>query len=183
MGKIRIAVVTARFNTEITQKLEEGAISYLESCPDVEIFSALVPGAVELPLVAQAFLEAGCDGVVALGAVVRGETSHYDYVCNSVTDGITRLMLDYKKPIGFGVLTTENEEQALARAGGKHGNKGEEAAQVVMEMIGLTQEIPAAIRTADLEMKMEATKSKAKTKKPAPAPKKAAAQKKTKKKK
>jgi 6,7-dimethyl-8-ribityllumazine synthase len=183
MGKIRIAVVTARFNTEITQKLEEGAISYLESCPDVEIFSALVPGAVELPLVAQAFLEAGCDGVVALGAVVRGETSHYDYVCNSVTDGITRLMLDYKKPIGFGVLTTENEEQALARAGGKHGNKGEEAAQVVMEMIGLTQEIPAAIRTADLEMKMAATKSKAKTKKPAPAPKKAAAQKKTKKKK
>lgn len=183
MGKIRIAVVTARFNTEITQKLEEGAISYLESCPDVEIFSALVPGAVEIPLVAQSFLEAGCDGVVALGAVVRGETSHYDYVCNSVTDGITRLMLDYKKPIGFGVLTTENEEQALARAGGKHGNKGEEAAQVVMEMIGLTQEIPAAIRTADLEMKMAATKSKAKTKKPAPAAKKATAQKKTKKKK
>lgn len=181
MGKIRIAVVTARFNTEITQKLEEGAISYLESCPDVEIFSALVPGAVEIPLVAQSFLDAGCDGVVALGAVVRGETSHYDYVCSSVTDGITRLMLDYKKPIGFGVLTTENEEQALARAGGKHGNKGEEAAQVVMEMIGLTHEIPAAIRTADLEMKMAATK--AKTKKPAPAAKKATAQKKTKKKK
>jgi 6,7-dimethyl-8-ribityllumazine synthase len=182
MGKIRIAVVTARFNTEITQKLEEGAISYLESCPDVEIFSALVPGAVELPLVAQSFLDAGCDGVVALGAVIRGETSHYDYVCSSVTDGITRLMLDYKKPIGFGVLTTENEEQALARAGGKHGNKGEEAAQVVMEMIGLTYEIPAAIRTADLEIKMAAA-TKAKTKKTAPAAKKATAQKKTKKKK
>lgn len=184
MKRIRIAVVTARFNTEITQKLEEGAISYLESCPDVEIFSALVPGAVELPLVAQSFLEAGCDGVVALGAVIRGETSHYDYVCNSVTDGITRLMLDYKKPIGFGVLTTENEEQAMDRAGGKHGNKGEEAAQVVMEMIGLTQEIPAAIRTADLELKSAAaSKAKAKTKKAAPASKKAAAKKKTNKKK
>ena len=182
MGRIRIAVVTARFNSEITQKLEEGAIAYLENCPDVEIFSALVPGAVEIPLVAQSFLDAGCDGVVALGVVIRGETSHYDYVCSSVTDGITRLMLDYKKPIGFGVLTTENEEQALARAGGKHGNKGEEAAQVVMEMIGLTQEIPAAIRTADLEIKMAAA-AKAKNKKSAPTSKKAPAQKKTKKKK
>ncbi|MGZ3774289.1 MAG: 6,7-dimethyl-8-ribityllumazine synthase [Pseudobdellovibrionaceae bacterium] len=148
METIKVGVVTARFNNEITDKLEEGAISYLESCEGVEIFAALVPGAVELPLACQAFLDAGCDGVVALGAVIRGETSHYDYVCNSVTDGITRLMLDYKKPIGFGVLTTENEEQALDRAGGNHGNKGAEAAQVVMEMIGLTHEIPAALKTA-----------------------------------
>lgn len=160
MRKTRIAVVTARFNNEITEKLEEGAITYLESCEDVEIFAALVPGAVELPLACQTFLEAGCDGVVALGAVIRGETSHYDYVCNSVTDGITRLMLDYKKPIGFGVLTTENEEQALDRAGGKHGNKGAEAAQVVMEMIGLTQEIPAAIRTAQMLSKQKPLKAK-----------------------
>lgn len=148
MANIKVGVVTSRWNNEITEKLEEGAISYLESCEGVEIFAALVPGAVELPLACQAFLDAGCDGVIALGAVIRGETSHYDYVCNSVTDGITRLMLDYKKPIGFGVLTTENEEQALARAGGEHGNKGAEAAQVVMEMIGLTSEIPAALITA-----------------------------------
>jgi 6,7-dimethyl-8-ribityllumazine synthase len=148
MANIKVGVVTSRWNNEITEKLEEGAISYLESCEGVEIFAALVPGAVELPLACQAFLDAGCDGVIALGAVIRGETSHYDYVCNSVTDGITRLMLDYKKPIGFGVLTTENEEQALARAGGEHGNKGAEAAQVVMEMIGLTSEIPAALKTA-----------------------------------
>ncbi|MEN0058655.1 MAG: 6,7-dimethyl-8-ribityllumazine synthase [Bdellovibrio sp.] len=161
MSTIKVGVVTARFNTEVTEKLEEGAIAYLESCEGVEIFAALVPGAVELPLACQAFLEAGCDGVVALGAVIRGETSHYDYVCNSVTDGITRLMLDYKKPIGFGVLTTETEEQALARAGGQHGNKGAEAAQVVMEMIGLTQDIPAALRTA----KMRTTKTVAKTQK------------------
>ncbi|MBO9667988.1 MAG: 6,7-dimethyl-8-ribityllumazine synthase, partial [Bdellovibrio sp.] len=155
---------TARWNNEITEKLEEGAISYLESCDGVEIFAALVPGAVELPLACQAFLDAGCDGVVALGAVIRGETSHYDYVCNSVTDGITRLMLDYKKPVGFGVLTTENEEQALARAGGEHGNKGAEAAQVVMEMIGLVGEIPAAMKTA----KMMATAKPAAAKKSAP---------------
>jgi len=147
MKTIKVGVVTARFNPEITSKLEEGAISYLESCEGVEIFAALVPGAIEIPLACQAFLEAGCDGVVALGAVILGDTSHYDYVCNSVTDGVTRLMLDYKKPIGFGVLTTENEEQAMDRAGGSHGNKGEESAQVVMEMIGLTQEIPVTMRT------------------------------------
>jgi 6,7-dimethyl-8-ribityllumazine synthase len=166
MANIKVGVVTARWNNEITEKLEEGAISYLESCDGVEIFAALVPGAVELPLACQAFLDAGCDGVVVLGAVIRGETSHYDYVCNSVTDGITRLMLDYKKPVGFGVLTTENEEQAMARAGGEHGNKGAEAAQVVMEMIGLVGEIPAAMKTA----KMMAT---AKPAKPAAAKKSA----------
>ncbi|AFY02644.1 6,7-dimethyl-8-ribityllumazine synthase [Bdellovibrio bacteriovorus] len=170
MGKIKVGVVTARWNQEITSKLEEGAISYLESCEDVEIFAALVPGAVEIPLACQAFLEAGCDGVVALGVVIRGDTSHYDYVCNSVTDGVTRLMLDYKKPIGFGVLTTENEEQALARAGGDHGNKGEEAAQVTMEMIGLTQEIPAAMKTALMLAKKAPVKAAAKAaKKPAKA--------------
>ena len=124
MSTIKVGVVTSRWNNEITEKLEEGAISYLESCEGVEIFAALVPGAVEIPLAVQSFFDAGCDGVVALGVVIRGDTSHYDYVCDSVTDGITRLMLDYKKPIGFGVLTTENEEQALARAGGDHGNKG-----------------------------------------------------------
>jgi 6,7-dimethyl-8-ribityllumazine synthase len=145
--RIKVGVVTARFNSEVTEKLEEGAISYLEACDNVEIFAALVPGAVEIPLACQTFLEAGCDGVIALGAVIRGETSHYDYVCNSVTEGVTKLMLMYNKPIGFGVLTTENEEQAMDRAGGKHGNKGAEAAQTVMEMIGLTEEIHAALAT------------------------------------
>ncbi len=167
MANIKVGVVTARWNSEITQKLEEGAISYLESCEGVEIFAALVPGAVEVPLACQAFLDAGCDGVVALGAVIRGETSHYDYVCNSVTDGITRLMLDYKKPIGFGILTTENEEQAIARTGSaEHMNKGEEAAQVVMEMIGLVGEIPATMKTAKLLVAQPAPKAAAKAKAP-----------------
>lgn len=100
-----------------------------------------VPGAVEIPLACKALLDRGCDGVVALGAVIRGETSHYDYVCNSVERGVSQLMLEYKKPIGFGVLTTENEEQAMDRVGGRHGHKGAEAAQVTLEMIGLLADL------------------------------------------
>jgi 6,7-dimethyl-8-ribityllumazine synthase len=136
----KVGVVTARFNSEVTDKLEEGALEYLEHC-EVEILAVKVPGAIEIPLACKALLDLGCHGVVALGAVIRGDTSHYDYVCNSVERGITALMLEYTRPIGFGVLTTENEEQALERAGGKLGNKGEEAAQVVMEMMGLLQDL------------------------------------------
>jgi 6,7-dimethyl-8-ribityllumazine synthase len=145
--KIKIGVVTSRFNSEITEKLEQGAFDYLESLTPqyiIDVMAVRVPGAVEIPLAAQALLDAGCDGVVTLGAVIRGETSHYDYVCNSVERGVSELMLKYKKPIGFGVLTTENDEQAEARAGGKHGNKGYEAAEVVVEMIGLLKEIKQA---------------------------------------
>jgi 6,7-dimethyl-8-ribityllumazine synthase len=140
---LKIGVVTARFNSEITEILEIGAIEYLEGLPEhnIEVLSVRVPGAVEIPLACQALFDKGCQGVVALGAVVRGETSHYDYVCNSVERGVTQLMLDYKRPIGFGVLTTENEEQAHDRAGGKHGNKGTEAAQVTVEMIGLLNDL------------------------------------------
>ncbi len=138
---LRIAVVTSRFNEEITAKLEDGAFDFLEEV-GAQILSIRVPGAIEIPLAIQALLETKkVDGVVALGAVIRGETTHYDYVCQSVERGCSELMLRYKKPIGFGVLTTENDEQALARAGGKHGNKGYESAQVVIEMIGLLKEI------------------------------------------
>lgn len=137
---LKVGVVTSRFNSEVTDKLEEGALNYLENF-DLEILAVKVPGAVEIPLACKALFDIGCSGVVALGAVIRGETSHYDYVCNSVERGITALMLEYKRPIGFGVLTTENDEQALARAGGKHGNKGSESAQVVMEMMGLLSDL------------------------------------------
>jgi 6,7-dimethyl-8-ribityllumazine synthase len=140
MKKLKIGLVTSRFNSEITEKLEEGALHYLEEC-NVDVLQVRVPGAVEIPLACKALFDKGCDGVVACGAVIRGETSHYDYVCTSVERGITHLMLDYKKPIGFGVLTTENEQQAQDRAGGRHGNKGEEAAQVTMEMIGLLKDL------------------------------------------
>jgi len=138
---LRIAVVTSRFNEEVTNKLEDGAFDFLEEV-GAEILSVRVPGAVEIPLTIKALFETKkVDGIVALGAVIRGETSHYDYVCNSVERGCSELMLQYNKPVGFGVLTTENEAQALARAGGEHGNKGYEAAQVVVEMIGLLSEI------------------------------------------
>ncbi len=136
----RVGVVTARFNSEVTDRLEEGALSYLESC-GVEVLAVKVPGAVEIPLACRALFDAGCGGVVALGAVIRGETSHYDYVCNSVERGVTALMLEYNRPIGFGVLTTENDEQAMERAGGECGNKGTESAQVVLEMMGLLNEL------------------------------------------
>jgi len=140
MAQFKVGVVTARFNSEVTDKLEAGALGYLEGT-GLAVMAVKVPGAVEIPLACKALFDAGCTGVVALGAVIRGETSHYDYVCNSVERGITALMLEYNRPIGFGVLTTENEEQAMDRAGGKHGNKGEEAAQVVLEMMGLLTEL------------------------------------------
>lgn len=141
--KLKIGVVTSRFNSEITEKLEEGALDYFESLKSkkLQVFSVRVPGAIEIPLACQALLEKGCDGVVALGCVIRGETSHYDYVCNSVERGISQLMLDYKKPIGFGILTTENEDQAYDRVGGKQGHKGAEAAEVTLEMIGLLKDL------------------------------------------
>jgi 6,7-dimethyl-8-ribityllumazine synthase len=138
---IKIGVVVSIFNDEVTSKLEDGALDYLESCENVIIELVRVPGAVEIPLTCQWLFDRSCDGVVALGAVIRGETSHYDYVCMSVTQGITQVMLQNKKPIAFGILTTENEQQALERVGGKHGHKGEEAAQVVMEMLGLGKDL------------------------------------------
>lgn len=140
--RIKIGVVTSRFNEEITSKLEDGTLDFLESVEGVEIFSVRVPGAVEIPLAAQALLEyQKVDAVITLGAVIRGETTHYEEVCRSVERNCSRLMLDYKKPIAFGVLTTETEEQALDRVGGRHGHKGIDAAQAALEMIGLLREI------------------------------------------
>ncbi len=162
---LKIGVVTSRFNNEVTEKLEEAALSYLEACEGVEIFAVRVPGAIEIPLAAQTLIEAGCDGIVALGAVIRGETSHYDFVCNSVERGLTELMLAYNLPIGMGVLTTENEEQAMQRAGGEHGNKGAEAAQVVMEMIGLCYQIHAEIAQPTAVAPVKAKKAAKKAKK------------------
>jgi 6,7-dimethyl-8-ribityllumazine synthase len=140
---LRVGVVTARFNNEVTQKLEEGALRALKEMGCKNIQAARVPGAFEIPLVAKAFLDAGCDAVVALGAVIRGETSHYDYVCSAVERGCTELQIRTGKPVAFGVLTTDTDEQALDRAGGRHGNKGAEAAQVAVEMVRLIKKIGA----------------------------------------
>ncbi len=151
---LKVGVVTARFNHEITDKLEEGALRFLEQVPNILIEAVRVPGAVEIPLACKALFESGCDGVVALGAVIRGDTSHYDVVCNSVERGVTQLMLEKGKPIGFGVLTTENEEQALDRAGGQHGNKGVDAAQVTLEMMGLLNDL-RKIKNKDIKNNQE----------------------------
>ncbi len=136
-----IGVVTARFNPEITDKLEAGAMKQLRAMGCEQIRAVGVPGAFEVPLAAKALLESGCHGVVALGAIIRGETSHYDYVCNAVERGCSELALSTGKPVGFGILTTENDEQAEERVGGKHGHKGEEAALVTVEMVRLVQAI------------------------------------------
>ncbi len=141
---LTIGVVTARFNSEVTEKLEMGAINELTEMGCKQIRAVRVAGAVEVPLAAKWLLEDGCDAVVALGAVIRGETSHYDYVCSSVERGVTELQLQTGKPVAFGILTTDNDEQALARAGGKHGNKGAECAQVAVEMVRLNQMIKSA---------------------------------------
>ena len=167
MANLKIGLVTSRFNEEVTGLLEEGALTVLESS-GAEILLARVPGAVEIPLAAQALLEEGCDGIVTCGAVIRGETTHYELVCNSVERGVTRLMLDYGKPIGFGVITVENDEQAMDRCGGKHGNKGAEAAQVCLEMIGLLGDIKnskAALQEARADAKRASGKPVAARKK------------------
>lgn len=135
----KIGLVTSRFNSAITEKLEAGAFERLRELgvSAERIVRVRVPGAVEIPLAALHLLESDCDAVLALGAVIRGETSHYDYVCNSVERGCSEVMLKTKKPVVFGVLTTENEEQAEDRVGGAHGHKGREAAEVAVEMLNL----------------------------------------------
>jgi 6,7-dimethyl-8-ribityllumazine synthase len=133
---LRIGLVAARFNDLIVDRLLEGARMALLShgVADDDIVVVRVPGAVEVPLLAQALADRDdVDAVVALGCVIRGATSHYDYVCQMVASGVNRVMLDTSKPVIFGVLTTETLEQAFDRAGGKLGNKGAEAAVAAIQ--------------------------------------------------
>ncbi len=138
-SKMKIAIVTARFNSDITSKLEEGAVRTLRSLgvKPSAIRVVSVPGAVEITTAARALLKSGSDAVIALGCVIRGETTHYESVVNAVDLGCTHLQLETGKPVVFGVLTTENLEQAIDRIGGHHGHKGEEAAEVAVEMVSL----------------------------------------------
>ncbi len=140
---LRIGIVCARFNREITEQLEAGAVRRLLELGVAEknIRLVSVPGAVEIPLAAKALLKSGVDSVITLGCVIRGETTHYESVCTSVERGCTHLQLELLKPIVFGVLTVENMEQALDRVGGHHGHKGEEAAEVAIEMCNLLRAI------------------------------------------
>ena len=140
----RIGVVCARFNEQITSRLLSGAQRALAEAgvPPEGIVTAHVPGAVEIPLAAGALLAQGkVDAVVALGAVIRGETGHYESVCRMVEEGVLRVMLDAGKPVAFGVLTCENEQQAFERSGEGAGNKGAEAALTALEMLSLLEEV------------------------------------------
>jgi 6,7-dimethyl-8-ribityllumazine synthase len=142
---LRLAAVVARFNHPITLRLLEGCAARLEELGAASLDVLWVPGAFEIPLAAQrAARTGGYDGLVAIGAVVRGDTPHFEYVCQGVTDGVGRVALAEDLPIAFCVLTTETVEQALDRASkpGEPGvNKGAEAAEVVVEMVNLAREL------------------------------------------
>lgn len=141
---IRIGIVVARFNEFITDKLLGGAVDGLKRHEVAEdlIDVAWVPGAFEIPLAAKAMAESGkYDAVICLGAVIRGATSHYDYVCSEVSKGVAQVALQSGLPVMFGVLTTDTIEQAIERAGSKAGNKGFDCATGAIEMINLLRGI------------------------------------------
>lgn len=135
----RIGIAVARFNAGVTERLLEGAVRVCREAGliDEQIMILRVPGAFELPLAAQVLIGRGCNAVICLGAVIRGETSHFEYVSQQAAAGIMRVALDNRVPVGFGVLTCDTAQQAYDRAGGKAGNKGAEAAQSVLEMLGI----------------------------------------------
>lgn len=133
-----IAIVVSEFNREITQALQEGAVQQLlqKGLNESQILVVCVPGAVEIPLLAQRLaLSRSFDAIIALGAVIRGETTHYDYVCQQVSQGCQQVALTYDIPVIFGVLTTESETQAWDRAGGEFGHKGKDAADAALAMV------------------------------------------------
>lgn len=143
-GKMRFGIVVSDWNREITQALLEGAAKTLKKhgATDNNIVIKHVPGSFELTLGAQFLAEYDdLDAIICLGCIIQGETPHFSYICQSVTYGITKLNLEYNIPFIFGVLTTLNHEQAMDRAGGKYGNKGDEAAVTAIKMAALQFEM------------------------------------------
>ena len=144
----KVAVAIARFNSFINESLLEGAIDTLKrigQVKDENITIVRAPGAYELPLVARRLAESKkFDAIVALGTVIRGGTAHFEYVAGEASSGLGKVAMDAEIPVAFGVLTTENIEQAIERAGTKAGNKGAEAALTALEMVNLIQQIDAA---------------------------------------
>jgi 6,7-dimethyl-8-ribityllumazine synthase len=141
---MKVGIVASRFNEFITSKLLGGAVDGLvrHGVEDENITTAWVPGAFEIPLIAGKMAKSGkYDAVIAVGAVIRGSTTHYDYVCNEVSKGIAQVSLQSDVPVMFGVLTTENIEQAIERAGTKAGNKGYDCALSAIEMVNLAEQI------------------------------------------
>lgn len=141
---MKVGIVAARFNEIIVNKLVGGAVDGLVRHGVLEdnITAAWVPGAFEIPLIAKKMASSGeYDAVICLGTVIRGQTSHYDYVCNEVSKGIASVSLESGIPVMFGIVTTENIEQAIARAGSKAGNKGYDCAVGAIEMVNLTAKL------------------------------------------
>ncbi|MDX1619210.1 MAG: 6,7-dimethyl-8-ribityllumazine synthase [Balneolaceae bacterium] len=140
----RIGIVVSRWNSFITDAMLEGALEVLKGngIPEEDILVVKCPGSYEIPLTVKKLLP-NVDGVVAIGAVIRGDTPHFDYVCDAVNRGITDLNLSSGKPVSFGVLTTDTVQQARERAtaGGSKGNKGSEAAIALLEMISVTRQL------------------------------------------
>jgi len=141
---MRFGIVVSDWNSEITWQLLDGAVKTLKkfNAKDENIVIKHVPGSFELTLGAQVIAEqTDVEAVICLGCVIQGETPHFNYVCQGVTQGITQLNIDYNMPFIFGVLTTLDQEQAKDRAGGKHGNKGDEAAITAIKMVALMREM------------------------------------------
>ena len=144
---LRVAIVVSRFNHLITVRMLEGCVDELlaRGASHDDLSVAWVPGAFEIPQAARTLAASGrYDAVVTLGVVIRGGTPHFDYVCRAVTDGVREIIRDTNLPVGFGVLTTDDNAQALARAGGAHGNKGAEAALAAIEMAHLLRSLQQA---------------------------------------
>jgi len=142
--KMRFGIVVADWNRDITYAMRDAAVATLLRHGAVEdnILVKHVPGSFELTLGAQLLAETDdFDAIICIGCVIQGETRHFDFICQGVTHGITELNLEYRIPVIFGVLTTQNEEQARERAGGRHGNKGDEAAITAIKMVALKREI------------------------------------------
>ena len=143
-NQIRMGIVAARFNEFITSKLLGGALDALKrhEIGEEQVEVAWVPGALEIPLIASKMAKSGrYDAIICLGAVIRGSTSHYDYVCSEVSKGIAHVSLESEIPVMFGVLTTDTIEQAIERAGTKAGNKGYDVAVGAVEMVNLIREL------------------------------------------
>lgn len=141
---MKVGIVASRFNEIIVNKLLGGAIDGLvrHGVEEENITAAWVPGAFEIPVVALKMAQSGkYDAVICVGAVIRGDTSHYDYVCNEVSKGIAQAGMNSGVPVLFGVVTTENIEQAIARAGSKAGNKGYDCALSAIEMVNLMEQL------------------------------------------
>lgn len=140
--RFQVAIVVSQFNSEVTSLLVEGALARLAELEVSDITVVYVPGAVELPITAQRLAQTDqYDVIICLGAVIRGETTHYDYVCEQASQGCQRVALDFDIPVIFGVLTTENDEQAMARVGGEHGHKGRDAADAAMQMLSVLHQL------------------------------------------